>query len=179
MKKEYLYGILAVIGLSLVYFLTVSLIMGFKYSVNEFISLWYVMVPLILGFGLQVSLYSHMKRKVMDKKCAMGVTASGGVSSGSMVACCAHHVTDVLPVLGVTGITLFLSKYQLVFLIVGILSNLIGINFMLYTMKKHNLYEGNFLNKIMKYDLKFILKINVLLSFIILLVSVNYIGGII
>ncbi len=54
-----------------------------------------------------------------------------------MVACCAHHLTEVLPILGLAGLSLFLTRYQIWFLGVGIASNFFGIIYLLYQIKKH------------------------------------------
>jgi hypothetical protein len=48
-----------------------------------------------------------------------------------MVACCAHHVTDVLPILGLTAAVTFLAEYQTVFMLVGLGTTYTGIAVML------------------------------------------------
>jgi len=57
--------------------------------------------------------------------------ASGTTSTIAMVACCAHHVTDVLPILGLTAATAFLAEYRLAFMVIGLGMTLFGIGFML------------------------------------------------
>jgi hypothetical protein len=57
--------------------------------------------------------------------------ASGGTSTAAMIACCAHHVTDVLPLLGLSGAAVFLAQYKVPFMVVGIVSNAAGIGVML------------------------------------------------
>jgi len=49
----------------------------------------------------------------------------------AMVACCAHHVADVLPILGLTAAALFLAEYRIPFMIAGLGMTLLGIAFML------------------------------------------------
>jgi len=56
---------------------------------------------------------------------------SGGTSVTAMVACCIHHVTDVLPVLGLSAAATFLTRYQHPFLLVGLGMNTVGILVML------------------------------------------------
>jgi hypothetical protein len=53
--------------------------------------------------------------------------AGGGTSTAAMVACCAHHVTDVLPLLGLSAAAAFLAEYRIPFMVVGLATNLIGI----------------------------------------------------
>jgi hypothetical protein len=57
-----------------------------------------------------------------------------------MVACCAHHLADVLPLIGFAGAALFLADYQTLFLLLGLLSNIVGIVYMLGTLHRHRLF---------------------------------------
>jgi hypothetical protein len=50
------------------------------------------------------------------------------------VACCIHHVTDVLPILGLSAAAGFLTRYQRPFMLVGLAMNLIGISVMLFVL---------------------------------------------
>jgi hypothetical protein len=49
----------------------------------------------------------------------------------------------VLPILGLTAAVVFLGQYQDLFLMIGVLSNLIGITLMLRIIQKHGLFQGN------------------------------------
>jgi hypothetical protein len=49
------------------------------------------------------------------------------MSTAAMVACCAHHVTDVLPILGLTAAATFLAEYRIAFMLMGLGMTLIGI----------------------------------------------------
>ena len=96
--------------------------------------LWFWMVPLVLGFSLQVGLFVYARRAARARHAtahAHGVVASGGASTVSMVACCAHHLTEVLPVLGFAGAATVLATYQSVFLLAGVLANLGGLVYVL------------------------------------------------
>ena len=48
-----------------------------------------------------------------------------------MLACCAHHVTDALPVLGLSGVAIFLGDYRVPLMALGISANAAGVLFML------------------------------------------------
>jgi hypothetical protein len=108
--------------------------------------LWYWITLLVLGFGIQAGLYTYI-RGVMKLRKETGIAtssmaAAGGISTTSMIACCAHHVTDVLPILGISAAVVFLSQFQNLFLTIGVLSNLIGISLMLKIIQKHELYQS-------------------------------------
>src|SRR3990170_1580663 len=68
------------------------------------------------GFGLQVGLFVHVRRLVARAAAgsAAGITAAGtGTSTVAMVACCAHHVADALPLIGLSGAAIFLNDYRI------------------------------------------------------------------
>jgi hypothetical protein len=152
------WGIGAALALALTYAVTLSALNGAAFAWDTFAALWYWMVPLVLGFALQVGLfgYSRALARAGVSPHASGVVASGGASAVSMVACCAHHLTDVLPLVGLAGVTLFLSSYQSLFLLAGVLSNLLGMLFLLSEMQKHHLYapEGGLLAPLLRWPLR-------------------------
>lgn len=92
---------------------------------------------LIFGFGIQMGLFWLLRKGMhvsnqdrSDSKITSGTSTA--VSGMAMVACCAHHAVDVLPILGLSAAALFLTQYQEQFLIFGVISNLIGIAMMLW-----------------------------------------------
>jgi hypothetical protein len=99
----------------------------------------WIVIPLILGFGVQVALYTVLKKRLFIPVASVGPSgaltgAGGATSTAAMVACCAHHVTDVLSVLGLTAAATFLAEYQVTFMLVGLGTTLIGIIVMLYIL---------------------------------------------
>lgn len=140
--KGSLFGI---IGLGLFYYLLLyTITKDFQHPISQFNLFQPWMSILIVGFGIQVGLYSLLRRgfrlNINQKKEAKIAAGAGGTMSGvSMVACCAHHVADVTPILGLTGAAVFLTEYQKEFLIFGIFANLAGITYMAWLIvgKKH------------------------------------------
>ncbi len=136
-------GILGSLILLVLYFGILTIANSFAHAIDQFVKMWYWISLLSVGFGTQVGLYFYI-RIAMRNKMAAGVTAevatAGGITTTSMIACCAHHVVDVIPILGVSAAALFLAKYQLFFIIVGVLSNIVGIIMMISIIKKHNLW---------------------------------------
>ncbi len=106
-----------------------------RHPFTQFVALQPWMSILVVGFGIQVGLYSLLKKgfrlnPTQRKDTNVAAGASGAMSGVSMVACCAHHAVDVLPILGVSGAFLFLTEYQKEFLILGVFANAIGIIYM-------------------------------------------------
>jgi len=44
-----------------------------------------------------------------------------------MLACCAHHLVDLAPIVGLTGAATFLASYRIPFMIAGITLNAVGV----------------------------------------------------
>ena len=89
---------------------------------------WYLLTPLVIGFGVQVGLVTELRRRHrMQASAAAAGGAGAGASTLGMVACCAHHVADLAPLIGLTGAATFLSAYRLPFIFVGLGVTGIGI----------------------------------------------------
>ncbi len=159
--KPLLWGILAAILLFSAYFGILSLLNSPFHAWQQFFLLWPWMSLLIIGFGVQMGLFTYLreyqKKMHAEGTCTATVAATGGVSTGSMIACCLHHAVDVLPFLGLSAAAIFLTKYQSFFLALGIVSNLLGMTFVLYTIQKHGLYApSGWMSRIRKINLKLI-----------------------
>lgn len=128
-SKAIIRGLLAGIALLAVYFLVMGLASGsWEYTIRQLVSLKYWIGALVLGFGIQVGLFSYLRSCYKVTKLERGTAAAGATTSSvAMLACCAHHLTDVLPILGLSALSLVLSRYQTWFLSLGILSNMVGI----------------------------------------------------
>jgi hypothetical protein len=129
-------GLLGALFLTGVYFGIVSWAESPEHAIELFWQDRWVVIPIILGFGVQTGLYTVLKKGLFLPVSAIGpsgtMTGAGGATSTlAMVACCAHHVTDVLPILGLTAAATFLADYQQAFMLLGLGTTLIGIAVML------------------------------------------------
>ncbi len=180
-KKFIIIGLTTGLLLLGLYFIILSAANSFSHAIEQFSQMWYWILLLVAGFGLQAGLYFYIRESIRQKQMknpTAAVAASGGISTGSMVACCLHHLTDVLPIMGLAGAAVFLAQYQVFFIILGILSNLIGITIMLEIIQKHKLSEG-FLKRILIYDMSKVKKIAIGSSLVLLLITfflVNNLG---
>jgi copper chaperone CopZ len=116
-----------------------TLAQGLDHATDLLLEDWYLVLPIVGGFGTQVGLFVHMRR-ILRRRASRSAKALAGAGTGTpgvgMVACCAHHVADVLPFLGLSGAALFLADYRQPLMLVGIATNLIGIAVMLRTMRR-------------------------------------------
>jgi hypothetical protein len=99
----------------------------------------YLVGAVAAGFGLQVGLYVHvrlLRARARALRSSNAMAAAGtGTSTVAMVACCAHHVTDVLPLVGLSGAAIFLNDYRLPIIVAGLVVNAAGIVVMLRTVR--------------------------------------------
>jgi len=80
------------------------------------------------GFGIQVALFVELRRLDRRHRAGAAVTAAGTATSGAaMLACCAHHAVDLLPLLGLSAAAVFLDAYRIPILLLGLGMNLLGI----------------------------------------------------
>ncbi len=119
-----------------VYFGILTWAQGWDYAARQFLlNRWYIL-PIWVGFGIQAALYSILRFRLFIPTTSTGnagalMGTSGGTSVTAMVACCLHHVTDVLPILGLSAAATFLTRYQRPFMLVGLGMEVIGIIVML------------------------------------------------
>ena len=120
-----LLGAAALLGL---YLGVISLALGTEHALQQ-LSTDALFVGLIAaGFGTQVALFVELRAVDRRHRAAAAVTAAGtGTSAAAMLACCAHHLVDLLPLLGLSAAAVFLNAYKTPLLLVAIGMNLIGI----------------------------------------------------
>ncbi len=131
-------GIAAMTLLLAAYILLLTTLNGPAHALENLQKNGFLLFPLILLFGGQIALYSFARRM---QETNPHVMASCGVSAGSMAACCAHHVLDVIPIFGIYGLSMVLARYEQAFLGLGILSGLYGILHLLSILDRANLIQ--------------------------------------
>jgi cation transport ATPase len=149
--KPYILGVLAAAG-----------VIGFYLGLLTIVSDWYNaksqlsqylgwIIALSLGLGIQATLFSYIKGQLRGKTITAAkssLAASGGVSTASMAACCAHYLVALLPAFGLpffSAAAAGLAKYQVEFFFLGVISNVFGIFIMIRTMNKYRLIPAGFL----------------------------------
>lgn len=135
--KAFFWGSVASLAMSVFYLAIMLLTMSPRevwFNFNEF---WYLIVGIVIGFGVQIGLWIFVKNGAGHHHGGTLPGTSGAMSGTAMLACCAHHLADVLPILGLSGAALFLVQYQRPFLVIGLSVNLLGIAYMLNLIGKH------------------------------------------
>src|SRR3990170_3715985 len=126
--KPILYGAAASSLLLAVYFIILTLVSGWEFTLQQFTQFWYFIVTLAVGFGVQIALYLRL-RQVTDHGDGSGkvVAVSGGTSTAAMISCCTHYLVNILPVLGATGVVALVAQFQAELFWVGLAFNAAGV----------------------------------------------------
>lgn len=130
------WGVFSGIGMLLFYLGIMMLSMPRAEDVwLNFVSVWYYILAIIIGFGVQAGIWVYMKNW-MRSVSSLLPAANTVTSGGAMVACCAHHLIDVFPVFGLSGASLFFTRNQKPLLVLAVSLNMLGIAYMAHALLK-------------------------------------------
>jgi copper chaperone CopZ len=143
--RPYLIGMTAALGVVGFYLGLITLTADWYFARSQFSEYRWWILALAAGLGVQAILYTALRGQLMGrhKKAAKSsLAASGGLSTASMAACCAHYLVVFLPALGLPFLSTALAsldQYQTYFFLVGVISNLFGIGLMLRLLAKNGM----------------------------------------
>jgi hypothetical protein len=135
-----LYGLLSAAGLLAFYLGVITLAQDWQHALQQLGEDRWFVGAIAAGFGLQIALFTFLRALHASAR-AGGVVASTGTSTGAMLACCAHHLFDVLPVLGLSGAAAFLDAYKTPLLWLAIVMNAAGVAYLLLQIRKHHVSQ--------------------------------------
>lgn len=131
-------GIIAAAALTLFYALVVGGLGGLEHLGQQATTDWPWLTVIIAGFGTQVALFAELRRRQRHYAEATAAAGTGaGASVVGMIACCAHHVADLAPIIGLSGAAVFLTDYRVPIMLVGIVVNAVGV--LLVARRLHHL----------------------------------------
>lgn len=126
-KRPYIAGFIAADSLLALFIVLVTSISGWATARNQFTHYWYFILPLAVGFGIQVGLYVYLREVIRKSASGKVMAVTGTTSTAAMISCCAHYLVNILPILGATGIAAFVGQYQIQLFWVGLLFNAAGV----------------------------------------------------
>lgn len=121
-------GIVGVAVLLGLYLGIISLAQGAEHALAQLADDAPFVGVIAAGFGTQMALFFELRVVDRNHRAAAAVTAAGtGTSAAAMLACCAHHLVDLLPLVGLSAAAVFLNAYKTPLFMVGIGMNVVGI----------------------------------------------------
>jgi P-type Cu+ transporter len=129
--RSFAYGTAGMTALLGIYFVVLAAVSGWEFTISQFLDFWYFVVSLAAGFGIQIGLFSYLRSAVRGMDMSGKVVAvSGTTSTAAMISCCAHYLTNILPVVGAAGAIALVAQYQIELFWFGLACNLAGIAYM-------------------------------------------------
>lgn len=121
-------GIVGSAALLAGYLGVISLAQGVGHAIDQLTTDAVFVGPIAAGFGIQIALFVELRAVDRRHRATAAVTAAGtGTSAAAMLACCAHHLVDLLPLVGLSAAAVFLNAYKTPLFLLGIAMNIIGI----------------------------------------------------
>lgn len=119
------HGAIAAAAMALFYLVVVRAASGsWTHLADQARQDWYYLVAIVAGFGTQITLASELRRR---HRLGRSAAATGGVGAGAstagMIACCAHHLAELFPLVGAASAAGFLTDYRVPFMLAGIVIN--------------------------------------------------------
>ncbi|HBY97625.1 MAG: cation transporter [Ardenticatenaceae bacterium] len=128
-------ALLASAGLLAFYLAVITIAQDWPHALQQLSTDRWFVAAIAAGFGTQMGLFTFL-RSLHSRATASGVAASTGTSTVGMLACCAHHLADIAPILGLSGAVVFLDSYKTPLLWLGIVMNLLGIIYLVCQLRR-------------------------------------------
>jgi hypothetical protein len=127
--KPILWGLVSASILVGFYLGVITLAQDWTHARDQLVADRWFVAAISAGFGLQVGLFAYLK--FLHARSSPGaMAASTGTSTVAMLACCAHHLADALPIIGLSGAAVFLNDFKGPILWMGIVMNGLGIAYL-------------------------------------------------
>lgn len=125
------HGTMAAAAMALFYVVVVRAASGsWSHLADQARQDWYYLAAIVLGFGTQVALVSELRhRHRFGRHAAVAGGAGAGASTAGMIACCAHHLAELFPIIGAASAAGFVTDYRIPFMLVGIAINVVAVIF--------------------------------------------------
>lgn len=111
--------------------------------VDQVASDWYLILPIAAGFGTQIGLLLELRRRHrLHREAAAAGAAGAGTSTVGMLACCAHHLADLFPLVGATAAATLVYDYRVPFMVIGLALNGVAISVAVRRLREVRTMQG-------------------------------------
>jgi len=121
------WGVVAASGLAAFYVAVLAASGGWTHLADQARADWWLLTPIIVAFGAQVALTVELRHRHRTEHLVATTGAGTGASAVGMVACCAHHLADLVPLVGAAGVAGFLFEWRIALMTVGLVVNLVAV----------------------------------------------------
>jgi hypothetical protein len=127
-RRSFRAGVLAAAGLGAFYAGVIAWASGVSHLADQAGADWPYLAAIVAGFAVQVALLVELRHRRQARAVDQAAAGAGaGASAVGMVACCAHHLADLAPVVGVSAAAAFLTDWRIEFMLAGIAVNALGV----------------------------------------------------
>lgn len=128
-RRSVAIGAASAAGLALVYSAVLWTTSGMAHLVEQTAADWYWLALLLAGFGTQAGLLAELRHRHRTLSATTRAGTAGGVTGSTvgMVACCAHHLAELLPFVAAAGVATFLTDYRTPVLVFGVAASAVGV----------------------------------------------------
>jgi hypothetical protein len=126
-RRSLRWGVAAAGALTAFYVAVLAASGGWKHLADQARVDWWLLGPIIIAFGTQAALAVELRQRHRANHLAATTGAGTGASAAGMIACCAHHLADLVPLLGAAGLAGFLFDWRIPLMVGGLAVNLAAI----------------------------------------------------
>ncbi len=127
-RRSVLVGVSAMGGLVLIYVLVIAIAQSPAHALDQLAADAPLVGLVVVAFGVQVALFAELRAVSRRNRRGAAAGAAGtGASTMAMLACCGHHVADLLPIVGLSAAAVFLEQVKTPLILVGVATNVVGI----------------------------------------------------
>jgi len=135
--RSVLAGTLAGAALLAMYLGVISVAQGPAHALEQLLADAWFVAAITAGLGIQVGLFLELRAQDQRHRAGAAVAAaSTGTSTAAMLACCAHHVVDLAPLLGLSAAAVFLNEIKTPLMLLGLAMNGTAIAVLLRALRR-------------------------------------------
>ena len=138
--RSALAGTLAGAALLAMYLGVISVAQGPAHALEQLAADAWFVAAITVGLGVQVALFAELRAVAQRHHAGAAVAAaSTGTSTAEMLACCAHHVVELAPLIGLSAAAVFLNEFKTPLMLLGLAMNVTAIAVILRALRRARL----------------------------------------